>query len=67
MSSHEGNNKTAETENIEVLRKILEIEQKQPISYEEAFEVAQLLVGFYDKLANNCLGIRQMTKNGEAG
>jgi len=66
MSSHEGDNKTVETENIEVLRKILEIEQKQPISYEEAFEVAQLLVGFYDKLANNCLGIGQMTKNGEA-
>jgi len=67
MSSYEGNNKTADTENIKVLRKILEIEQKQPISYEEAFEVAQLLVGFYDKLANNCLGIGQMTKNEEAG
>jgi hypothetical protein len=67
MSSYEGNNKTAETEEIEVLRKILEIEQKQPISYEEAFEVARLLVGFYDKLANNSLGIGQMAKNGEAG
>jgi len=34
------------TENIEILRKILEIEQKQPISYEEAFEVANCWLVF---------------------
>ena len=67
MSSHEDSNKTAGTEDIENLRKILEAEQRQPISYEEAFEVAQLLVGFYDKLANNSLGIGQTTTSGELG
>lgn len=57
MSSHEGNDETAEIESIENLRKILELEQNRQIAYEEAFEVAQLLIDFYDNLANNKLGV----------
>ena len=45
MSSHEGNDNTAETERIELLRKILEGEQHRKIAYEEAFEVARLRGG----------------------
>jgi len=60
MSSHEGDNKTVETERIEQLRKILEGEQHRQVAYEEAFEVARLLVSFYDKLADNSLGIGQI-------
>jgi hypothetical protein len=57
MSSHEGNTATAQTESIECLRKILEFEQEQQISYEEAYLVAQLLTNFYDNLANNSIGV----------
>ena len=60
MSSHEGNDNTVETERIELLRKILEGEQHRKVAYEEAFEVARLLVSFYDKLADNPLGIGQL-------
>ena len=57
MSSHESNTTTSQTESIERLRKILESEQEQQITYEEAYEVAQLLTNFYDNLANNAIGV----------
>jgi hypothetical protein len=55
MSSHEGNN-IINTEKIELLRRILEKEQHRSVSYEEAFEVASLLLRFYDNLADNQVG-----------
>lgn len=59
MSSHEGNKTTIPTEQIERLRRILEKEQQRMVSYDEAFEVARLLISFYDNLADNPLGIGQ--------
>jgi len=59
MSSHEGNKTTINTERIEQLRRILEAEQKRQISDDEAFEVATLLLSFYDNLADNRLGAGQ--------
>ena len=59
MSSHEGNKATIPTEQIERLRRILEKEQQRMVSYDEAFEVARLLISFYDNLADNPLGIGQ--------
>lgn len=56
MSSHEGNKTTIATERIEELRQILVNEQERQISYDEAFEVAKLLLSFYDNLADNNLG-----------
>ena len=63
MSSHKDISKTIETESIEQLRKILEGENHRKVAYEEAFEVAQLLLHFYDKLADNTLGIGQTIIN----
>lgn len=59
MGSQEGNKTTIHTERIEQLRRILEREQKRPIAYEEAFEVAKLLLSFYDNLADNNVGAGQ--------
>jgi hypothetical protein len=59
MSSHEGNKTTIPTERIEQLRLILQQEQKRSITYEEAFEVAKLLLSFYDNLADNSIGAGQ--------
>jgi len=59
MSSHEGNKTTIPTERIEQLRRILEREQKRLITYEEAFQVAKLLLSFYDNLADNSIGAGQ--------
>lgn len=59
MSSHEGNKTTIPTERIEELRRILEREQKRPISYDEAFQTANLLLSFYDNLADNKIGAGQ--------
>jgi len=56
MSSYEGNKTTIPTERIEQLRRILERERKKPITYEEAFKVAKLLLSFYDNLADNTIG-----------
>ena len=59
MSRHEGNKTTIDTEKIEELRRILECEQNRQITYDEAFEVAKLLLSFFDNLADNCLGVGQ--------
>ena len=59
MSSHEGNKTTIDTERIEQLRRILEREQERPITYDEAFQVAKLLLNFYDNLADNSIGAGQ--------
>ncbi len=56
MSSHEGNKTTIDTERVEELCRILEKEQKRPISYDEAFQVAKLLLSYYDNLADNSIG-----------
>jgi hypothetical protein len=37
---------------IEALRQILELEQCRPITYEEAEEVGEMLIGFYETLAD---------------
>jgi len=59
MSSHEGNKTTIPTGRIEELRLILQREQKRPITYEEAFQTAKLLLDFYDNLADNNIGAGQ--------
>ena len=59
MSSREGNKTTIPAEQIERLRRILEKEQRRMVSYDEAFEIARLLISFYDNLADNPLGIGQ--------
>jgi hypothetical protein len=59
MSSQEGNKTNIDTEKIEQLRRILESEQERQITYDEAFEVAKLLLSFYDNLADNDLGVGQ--------
>lgn len=64
MSSHEGNKTTIPTEQIERLRRILEREQRRQISYEEAYEVARLLLSFYDNLADNSLGAGRIASVG---
>lgn len=66
MSSHEGNKTTIPAERIEKLRRILEREQQRKVSYEEAFEVARLLLSFYDNLADNSLGAGQAVPVGTA-
>ena len=59
MSSQEGNKTTIPTERVEQLRRILEREQKRLITYDEAFQVAKLLLSFYDNLADNSIGAGQ--------
>ena len=66
MSSHEGNKTTIPAEQIERLRRILECEQQRQISYEEAYEVARLLLSFYDNLADNSLGAGRIASVGAA-
>ena len=51
MSSHEGDIIALEPERIEVLRLILEEEQRAPITYDEALEVGRSLVRFFKALA----------------
>jgi predicted ATPase len=46
----EGNSETTERERVEALRRILEREQGRPVSFEEASEVAESLVSFYEVL-----------------
>jgi len=62
MSSHEGNKTTLASERVEQLRRILEREQRRPITYEEASQVARLLLSFYDNLADNTIGAGQMPR-----
>lgn len=52
MSSHEGDNEILESEGIEALRLILEREQGHPVSPEEAKEVGESLISFYELLAD---------------
>lgn len=59
MSSHEGIETTISTERIEQLRRILEREQSRTVDYDEAFQVAKLLLSFYDNLADNTIGAGQ--------
>ena len=59
MSSHEGVETTISTERIEELRRILEREQSRVVDYDEAFQVAKLLLSFYDNLADNTIGAGQ--------
>lgn len=47
----EGNNQTATTAAIESLRVILEHEQSRHIPYEEALEVGESLISFFELLA----------------
>ena len=42
---------TLSTDSIEVLRKILETKQKRSISYDEALEVGESLINFFEVLA----------------
>jgi hypothetical protein len=42
-----------EAERIESLRRILETEQCRPIAYEEALEVGESLINFFEVLADD--------------
>jgi hypothetical protein len=47
----EGNNQTGETDSIEELRSLLVRNYDQTISYEEASEIGDTLVSFFELLA----------------
>lgn len=47
----EGNTTTAKSENIEALRLILEHEQSRHIVYEEALDIGESLITFFEVLA----------------
>lgn len=52
MNMDEHNSEISETESIESLRQILEAEQGRPFTYEEALEVGQSLINFFEVLAD---------------
>jgi hypothetical protein len=47
---YEGSNQTQEKDKVEVLRLILEREQGRPVAYDEALEVAESLISFFEVL-----------------
>ena len=49
--SPEGNSKTSITANIDSLRCILERQKSQPVSEEEATEIGESLISFFELLA----------------
>ena len=48
----ECNNQSEQGDEVEALRLILEQEQHRPVTYEEAFEVAESLISFFEVLAD---------------
>jgi hypothetical protein len=48
----EGNNQSEQSDEVEALRLILEQEQHRPVTYEEAQEVADSLISFFEVLAD---------------
>ena len=53
MSDIEGNNRLQEEgDRVETLRLILEREQRKPVTYGEALEVAESLICFFEILAD---------------
>ena len=61
MENHEGKSQAIETERIEQLRLILENEQCRPITYDEALEVGESLVNFFEVLADSTLSANELT------
>ena len=53
MNDHEGNSEVLEAERIESLRQILEAEQSRPVTYEEALEIGESLINFFEVLADD--------------
>lgn len=51
MSNNEGINQPSNNDQIESLRLILEREQERPFTYEEAQEVGESLIAFFEVLA----------------
>jgi hypothetical protein len=49
----EGINQPNETDRIESLRLILEQEQRRSVSYEEALDVGETLISFFEVLADD--------------
>lgn len=47
---YEGNNQTVEKDRVEILRLILEREQGRPVTRDEAVEVAESLISFFEVL-----------------
>lgn len=50
--STEGNNQTSETDKVETLRRILGRQQSRDISYEEARDIGESLICFFEVLAD---------------
>jgi len=48
--NYEGNNQTIEKDRVEILRLILEHEQERPVTRDEAVEVAESLISFFEVL-----------------
>jgi hypothetical protein len=48
----EGNNQSEQSDEVEALRLILEQEQHRPVNYDEAQEVADSLISFFEVLAD---------------
>jgi hypothetical protein len=55
MEIYEGNNQAVDVEKIERLRAILESEQCRPITFDEALEVGESLINFFEVLAEDAL------------
>lgn len=53
MDDFEGNHQLQETDKVEALRAILEREQSRPVTYEEASEVGESLITFFEVLADD--------------
>lgn len=51
--SPEGNKQALEDDRVESLRLLLERQQQRAISYEEALDVGETLVNFFELLAEN--------------
>lgn len=58
--SPEGNNQTSQTDKIEALRCILEREQTRTVSYEEAQEVGEALICFFEVMADDSFAEQQI-------
>lgn len=49
--SYEGNSQSVEKDNVETLRLILEHEQERQVTYEEALEIGDSLITFFEALS----------------
>lgn len=64
--SNEGSNQALEVTKVEALRLILEREHSRPVTYEEAEEVGECLITFFEVLADGAdelMGENELAKD----